>query len=187
MGNFRFEKGPMEGLYVVVPKCFPDTRGSFMETYQWQSFSDAGLNMSFVQDNESYSRQGTLRGLHYQGRHPQGKLVRVAEGEVYDAVVDIRSGSMTFGNWYGLILSEENRLQLYIPPGFAHGFLVLSSFARFLYKCTDYYDPGDQQGIFWKDTDIDIAWPIEKIDEIYLSDKDKGLPCFKNFKESVGI
>ena len=184
MGKFRFEKGPLEGMYIVEPTLFPDARGSFMETYQRKEFEDAGLDMDFIQDNESWSRRGTLRGLHFQIRHPQGKLVRVTEGEVYDAVVDIRPKSPTFGKWFGLILSGENRKQLYIPTGFAHGFLVLSEHARFLYKCTDYYYADDQGGFLWNDPEIGVEWPTEGIGEYFLSEKDKKLPRFREWKRS---
>ena len=180
MGKFEFEKGPLEGLYIIKPTVFPDARGSNMESYQWEEFNAAGLTMSFVQDNESYSRKGTLRGLHYQINHPQGKLVRVTEGEVYDTVVDIRPNSSTFGQWYGLLLSGENRMQLYIPTGFAHGFLVVSEYARFLYKCTDYYYPEDQGGFLWNDPDINVQWPVEGLEEHYLSEKDVKLPHFRD-------
>ena len=169
MGKFRFEKGPLEGLYFVEPALFPDSRGSFMETYESREFRDAGLNMDFVQDNESWSRKGTLRGLHFQILHPQGKLVRVVQGEVFDAVADIRPES-----------SGDNRIQMYIPAGFAHGFLVLSEYARFLYKCTDYYHPEDQGGFLWKDPDIGVKWPTEGIQEFFLSEKDKKLPLFRD-------
>ena len=180
MGKFRFEKGPLEGLYIVEPTLFPDSRGSFMETYESREFRDAGLDMEFVQDNESWSRKGTLRGLHFQIRHPQGKLVRVVQGEVFDAVVDIRPESSTCGKWFGRILSGDNRIQMYIPTGFAHGFLVLSGHARFLYKCTDYYHPEDQGGFLWKDPDIGVKWPTEGIGEFFLSEKDKKLPHFRD-------
>ncbi len=182
MGKFSFIKAPLEGLYIIEPTVFPDSRGSFMETYQWKEFEEAGLTMQFVQDNESYSRRGTLRGLHFQIEHPQGKLVRVTEGEVYDAVVDIRPQSPTFGKWFGLVLSGENLKQLYIPEGFAHGFLVLSEYARFLYKCTDYYYGDDQGGILWNDPEIGIEWPTEGIEEFFLSEKDERLPLFKELE-----
>jgi dTDP-4-dehydrorhamnose 3,5-epimerase len=182
MGKFHFEKTPLEGVYIVEPTLFPDARGSFMETYQQKEFENAGLNMNFVQDNESYSRRGTLRALHFQIKHPQGKLVRVTEGEVFDAVVDIHRSSPTFGKWFGLVLSGENRKQLYIPTGFAHGFLVLSEHARFLYKCTDYYYADDQGGFLWNDPDVGVQWPTEDIEEFFLSEKDKNLPLLRDLK-----
>lgn len=173
MGKFTFIKTDIEGLYIIEPTVFGDDRGYFMETYHAKEFNDAGLNMTFVQDNQSKSKKGVLRGLHFQYQFPQAKLVRVIKGEVFDVAVDIRKNSNTFGKWYGILLSEENKRQFYIPEGFAHGFLVLSEEAEFVYKCTDYYHPQDEGGILWNDPAIGIAWPLDKVEKIILSDKDK--------------
>lgn len=158
---------------MIEPTVFGDNRGYFMETYNYKEFKEAGLDMIFVQDNQSKSRKGVLRGLHFQHNFPQGKLVRVTKGEVFDVAVDLRKKSKTYGKWYGVILSEENKKQLYIPEGFAHGFLVLSDEAEFVYKCTDYYHPEDEGGIRWDDPDIGIEWPLQQIEEVLLSEKDK--------------
>jgi dTDP-4-dehydrorhamnose 3,5-epimerase len=175
LGDFKFIETEIEGLYVIEPKVFVDQRGYFMETYNYNNFKEAGLNMIFVQDNQSKSKRGTLRGLHFQKKHPQGKLVRVIKGEVFDVAVDLRKHSKTYGVWYGLVLSAENKKQLYVPEGFAHGFLVLSEEAEFVYKCTDFYYPDDEGGIIWNDPDIGIEWPLSNIEEIIISDKDKNL------------
>jgi dTDP-4-dehydrorhamnose 3,5-epimerase len=146
---------------IIEPKVFGDERGFFLETFQAERYADlAGITLPFVQDNHSRSSNAVLRGLHYQKTKPQGKLVRVVRGEVYDVAVDIRQGSPTFGQWEGVILSEENKRQFWVPPGFAHGFLVLSDTADFEYKCTDYYDPSDEGSVLWNDPDLDIPWPI---------------------------
>lgn len=173
MGKFNFIETEIDGVYVIETGVFGDNRGYFMETYNYNDFKEAGLDMVFVQDNQSSSRKGVLRGLHFQKTHPQGKLVRVIKGEVFDVVVDIRKDSKTFGKWLGVILNEENKKQFYIPEGFAHGFLVLSDEAEFCYKCTDFYHPEDEDGIAWDDTEIGIEWPMEGIDEIIISEKDK--------------
>ncbi|AOY75530.1 dTDP-4-dehydrorhamnose 3,5-epimerase [Clostridium formicaceticum] len=173
MGKFHFIKTEIEDLYIIEPTVYGDNRGYFMETYNYQDFKAAGLDMVFVQDNQSKSIKGVLRGLHFQYTYPQGKLVRVTRGEVFDVAVDIRKGSPTFGKWQGVILSEENKKQFYVPEGFAHGFLVLSDEAEFVYKCTDYYHPEDEGGILWNDADIAISWPIEEVEQIILSEKDK--------------
>ena len=161
MGQIRVEKnvGGIEGLCVIEPAVHGDARGYFMETYNQRDMEEAGLNMVFVQDNQSCSTKGVLRGLHFQKEYPQGKLVRVIRGEVYDVAVDLRKGSATYGKWYGQLLSEENKLQFYIPEGFAHGFLVLSNVAEFCYKCTDFYHPGDEGGLAWNDPMIGVEWP----------------------------
>ena len=164
----------LSGVLLFVPQVFPDSRGYFFESFQNEHYQQAGLNESFVQDNLSRSTKGTLRGLHYQLQQPQGKLVTVVRGEVFDVAVDIRQGSPTFGKWFGSILSDENHLQLYIPPDFAHGFYVVSEVADFYYKCTDYYVPGDEHGIIWNDSDIAIDWPVTT--EPLLSAKDTKLP-----------
>lgn len=161
MGQIKVEKnvGEMEGLCVITPTVHGDERGYFMETYNESDMKEAGLDLVFVQDNQSSSSKGVLRGLHYQKNYPQGKLVRVIRGSVFDVAVDLRKGSKTFGKWYGIILSEENKKQFYIPKGFAHGYLVLSEWAEFCYKCTDFYHPGDDGGLTWNDPDIGIEWP----------------------------
>ncbi|MDI6603809.1 MAG: dTDP-4-dehydrorhamnose 3,5-epimerase [Thermoanaerobacteraceae bacterium] len=173
MGKFKFNRTEIDGVYIIEPEVFKDNRGYFMETYNYNDFKEAGLDMVFVQDNQSKSKKGVLRGLHFQKQHPQGKLVRVIKGEVFDVAVDIRKDSKTFGKWVGVILSDENKKQFYIPEGFAHGFLVLSDEAEFCYKCTDFYHPGDEGGIIWNDPDINIDWSLNGIDEIILSEKDK--------------
>lgn len=172
MGKFKFEETFIKGLYVVEPTMFDDNRGYFMETYNYEEFKAAGLNMVFVQDNQSKSKKGVLRGLHFQKNHPQGKLVRVIKGEVFDVAVDIRKGSETYGKWYGVILNEENKKQFYVPEGFAHGFLVLSEEAEFVYKCTEVYHPEEEAGIRWNDEEIGIQWPVDKIQNVTLSEKD---------------
>lgn len=179
MGNFIFNKTKLDGVYIIDPKIFRDERGYFMEIYNKEQFSEAGLDMTFVQDNESRSTKGVLRGLHFQKKHSQGKLVRVTKGEVFDIAVDLRTGSPTYGKWEGVILSEENRKQFYIPKGFAHGFLVLSDEAIFNYKCTDYYAPNYEGGVIWNDLSINIKWPLDKIDNVILSEKDKRHPNLK--------
>lgn len=182
MGQFQFIPLSIEGLTVIEPKRFGDNRGYFMETYNYEDFKEAGIEDIFVQDNQSMSCRGVLRGLHYQKNYPQGKLVRVIKGEVFDVAVDIRTGSPTFGKWHGVLLSEENKKQLYVPKGFAHGFLVLSEEAEFVYKCTDFYHPEDQEGILYNDPDIGIDWPIPLGMEIILSEKDRnngGIGCMK--------
>lgn len=161
MGQIRVEKnvGGIEGLCVIEPAVYGDARGYFMETYNKRDMEEAGLMMEFVQDNQSSSVKGVLRGLHFQKEFPQGKLVRVVKGVVFDVVVDLRKNSETYGKWYGIELTEENKKQFYIPEGFAHGFLVLSDFAEFCYKCTDYYYPEDEGGLAWNDPTIGIEWP----------------------------
>jgi len=174
VGQIKVEKnvGGIKGLCVIEPEVHLDARGYFMESYNQKDMQDAGLHVNFVQDNQSGSVKGVLRGLHYQKEYPQGKLVRVIRGAVFDVAVDIRRDSATYGKWYGIELSEENRKQLYIPEGFAHGFLVLSDRAEFCYKCTDFYHPGDEGGIAWNDPVLGIQWP--KIDSGYiLSEKDQ--------------
>ena len=173
MSKFKITKCEIEGLYILEPKVFYDDRGYFMETYNQNDFEALGLNMKFVQDNESKSKRGVLRGLHFQKKHPQGKLVRVIKGSVYDVAVDIRKNSKTFGKWVGVELSEENKKQFYIPEGFAHGFLVLSEEAQFVYKCSDFYYPEDEGGIIYNDSTINISWPIPEDMEVVISEKDK--------------
>lgn len=161
MGQIRVEKnaGGIEGLCIIEPSVHGDDRGYFMETYNQRDMEEAGLTMEFVQDNQSCSIKGVLRGLHFQKEFPQGKLVRVIKGSVFDVAVDLRSGSETYGKWFGVELTEENKKQFYIPEGFAHGFLVLSDIAEFCYKCTDFYHPGDEGGLAWNDPEIGIEWP----------------------------
>lgn len=159
MGKVKVTRCPIEGLYILEPKVFGDSRGYFCETYNERELQEAGITMRFVQDNESMSSRGVLRGLHYQMTHPQGKLVRVLQGRVYDVAVDIRPGSPTYGQHFGVELSAENRLQFCIAPGFAHGYLALSERAVFAYKVTDYYHPEDEAGIAWDDPEIGIVWP----------------------------
>ena len=185
MSRYRFKETPLQGLYIIQPAIMGDLRGYFMETYTRKDFEDAGLQMQFVQDNESRSTQGVLRGLHFQYRHPQGKLVRVTQGRVFDVAVDIRVNSSTFGKWFGLELSAENKLQFYIPEGFAHGFLVLSEYANVIYKCSDYYYPDDEGGIMWDDSGIGIEWPLQEIGRILLSDKDQGWGNLNNIRDGM--
>lgn len=159
MGQITVTKTPIEGLCIIEPTVHGDSRGYFVETYNQKDMSEAGLDMVFVQDNQSMSVKGVLRGLHYQKAFPQGKLVRVIRGTVFDVAVDLRKGSETYGKWYGVTLSDENKKQFYIPEGFAHGFLVLSDMAEFCYKVTDFYHPGDEGGLAWNDPAIGIEWP----------------------------
>lgn len=159
MGQIKVTKCPIEGLYIIEPAVHGDSRGYFMETYSQRDMAEAGLNMVFVQDNQSMSVKGVLRGLHFQKEYPQGKLVRVIKGRVFDVAVDLRAGSETYGKWYGVELTEENKKQFYVSEGFAHGFLVLSDTAEFCYKVTDFYHPGDEGGLAWNDPAIGIQWP----------------------------
>ena len=159
MGQIKVEKTPIEGLYVIEPTVHGDARGYFMETYNLNDMKEAGLDVTFVQDNQSMSVKGVLRGLHFQKQYPQGKLVRVIKGRVFDVAVDLRKESATYGKWFGVELSEENKKQFYISEGFAHGFLVLSDRAEFCYKVTDFYHPGDEGGLAWNDPEIGIEWP----------------------------
>ena len=175
------EKTSIEGVLLLKPKVFGDERGYFVETWQKERYEEIGIDLPFVQDNHSMSTKGILRGLHYQKKHPQGKLVMVSYGEVFDVAVDIRPNSPTFGKWYGAILSQENQHQLWIPPGLAHGFLVLSDVAHFHYKCTDFYHPGDEGAIRWDDPTISVAWPLVDAN-LVLSEKDKKALFFKDSK-----
>lgn len=161
MGQIKVERnaGGIQGLCIIEPVVHGDSRGYFMETYNQKDMEEAGLSMKFVQDNQSCSRKGVLRGLHFQKEFPQGKLVRAIKGSVFDVAVDLRKGSSTFGKWFGVELTEENKKQFYIPEGFAHGFLVLSDVAEFCYKCTDFYHPGDEGGLAWNDPEIGVEWP----------------------------
>ena len=173
MSKIKVTPCEIEGLYVIEPKVFPDSRGYFMETYNENDFKEEGLNMRFVQDNQSMSVKGVLRGLHFQKQFPQGKLVRVIRGAVFDVAVDLRASSKTYGKWFGVELTAENKKQFYIPEGFAHGFLVLSDEAEFVYKCTDFYHPGDEGGLLCNDPDIGIQWPIPEGMELIQSEKDQ--------------
>ena len=173
-------KTRLQDCVIIEPEVFGDERGFFLETFQADRYSNlAGITSPFLQDNHSRSSKGVLRGLHYQKTKPQGKLVRVVKGEVYDVAVDIRKDSLTFGQWEGVILSDENKKQFWVPPGFAHGFLVLSDIADFEYKCTEYYEPSDEGSILWNDPDLDIIWPI---DNPNLSIKDANAQTFTNLK-----
>ena len=182
MGQFQFTKTGIEGLVVVEPKVFGDNRGYFMETYNYNDFKAAGLDMVFVQDKQSKSKKGVLRGLHFQKKNTQGKLVRVVSGEVYDVAVDLRRGSDTYGKWYGVLLSAENKKQFYVPEGFAHGFVVMSETAEFVYKCTRFYDPSDEGGLMWNDPEIGIDWPVPENAELLLSEKDQHHQPLKDFE-----
>ena len=174
MGNFTFTETKIRGVYIIDVKTYGDARGFFMETYKETEFKAAGLDYAFVQDNQSSSCRGVLRGLHFQKQFPQAKLVRVLRGEVFDVAVDLRKGSATYGQWVGLVLSGENKRQFMIPRGFAHGFLVLSESAEFAYKCDQVYHPEDEGGLLWNDPDIGIQWP--EAGEILLSEKDRKNP-----------
>ncbi|ODS23129.1 dTDP-4-dehydrorhamnose 3,5-epimerase [Candidatus Endobugula sertula] len=168
----------LSGVVIIEPKVFGDDRGFFLETYQEQRYRAlADINVPFVQDNHSRSFRGVLRGLHFQKTKPQGKLVRVVTGEVYDVAVDINPNSPTYGTYEGVILSAQNHRQLWVPPGYAHGFLVLSDIADFEYKCTDYYDPDDEEGVLWSDPDLAIQWPLQ---DVSLSVKDQQLPMLRD-------
>lgn len=177
---FIFSKTDIEGVYIIEPKVFGDERGYFMETYKKEEFEKNGLFYDFVQDNQSQSKKGVLRGLHFQKRFPQTKLVRVLDGEVYDVAVDLRKGSPTYGKYVSTILSGENKKMFLIPKGFAHGFLVLSDSATFAYKVDDIYHPEDESGFKWNDPDIGVEWPLSS--KLILSEKDKGLLSFKEAK-----
>ena len=187
---FEFKKCPIDGLYEIQPKVFGDKRGYFFEVYSEKDFTAAGLDMVFVQDNQSASTAGVLRGLHFQTLHPQGKLVRAVEGKVYDVAVDLRKGSATFGNYYGVVLDSEKQNQFYIPKGFAHGFYVLTEHAVFAYKCTDFYHPEDDAGLMWNDPQIGIDWTsVAPGLKPLLSDKDTKHPLFdknKNYFDKNG-
>lgn len=179
MGKFKFNETKIKDLYIIEPTLFGDNRGYFMETYNYDEFKEAGLDMVFVQDNQSKSKKGVLRGLHFQREYSQGKLVRVLSGEVFDVAVDLRGDSKTYGKWHGAILNGENKRQFYVPEGFAHGFLVTSDEAEFVYKCTNLYHPEFEGSIAWDDLDIGIDWPLKGIEEVLLSEKDKKAKLLK--------
>lgn len=187
-GNFTFTRTSIEGVIIVDVRAYPDARGYFMETYKRSDFAAGGIEAEFVQDNQSASTKGVLRGLHFQIEHPQAKLVRVTRGRVFDVAVDLRPGSPTFGKWEGVVLSEENKRQFFVPRGFAHGFLVLSDYAEFCYKCDDVYHPGDEGGIAFDDPDIGIAWPaLDGCDafdasSVLLSAKDAAQPRLRDIE-----
>ncbi|OCL25563.1 dTDP-4-dehydrorhamnose 3,5-epimerase [Orenia metallireducens] len=188
MGKFKKIETPIKDLYIIEPTIFGDHRGFFMESYNKREFAEIGLEMDFVQDNHSKSKKGTLRGLHFQTKYSQGKLVRAIKGTVYDVAVDLREGSETYGEYFGIILSEENKKMFYIPEGFAHGFVALTDEAEFMYKTTNYYHPEYDAGIIWNDKDIAIDWPFEeygiKEKDLLLSDKDKKLPTLKEYNSN---
>lgn len=179
-GNFTFHETKINGVYIIDVKTYEDSRGYFMETYKESDFKSAGLNYVFIQDNQSSSQKGVLRGLHFQKNHPQTKLVRAMKGEVYDVAVDLRKGSDTYGKWVGVLLSEENKKLFLIPKGFAHGFMVVSEYAEFAYKCDDLFHPEDEGGIVWNDPTIGVEWP--NVEEIILSEKDKNNPTLLELK-----
>jgi len=180
IGKMRVVKTVLDGVYVIEPTVYEDERGFFFESYNEREFKKLGITDKFVQDNHSKSRRGVLRGLHYQICHPQAKLVRVVVGEVFDVAVDLRKNSPTFGKWVGVILSADNKKQVYIPVGFAHGFLALSEWAEVLYKTTDFYFPKYDRSIRWDDPDIAIEWPLEKNEKPLLSAKDAGAPFLRD-------
>ena len=184
MGKITVETCEIEGLKVITPRVFGDERGYFMETYNYNDFKEAGIDQVFVQDNQSSSVKNVLRGLHFQIQHPQDKLVRVLSGEVYDVVVDLREGSSTYGKWYGVLLSAENKKQFFVPKNFAHGFLVLSDYAEFAYKCTDFYHPGDEGGIRFDDPEIGVQWPVAPGTELIMAERDKMWGGLKEYTES---
>lgn len=185
MGKITVETCGIEGLKVITPQVFGDARGYFMETYQYNDYKEAGIDEIFVQDNQSASKRGVLRGLHFQKEFPQGKLVRVIKGEVFDVAVDLRAGSPTFGKWHGIVLSEENKKQFFVPKHFAHGFLVLSEYAEFCYKCTDFYHPGDEGGLMWNDADIKVDWPLQEGVELILSERDTKWGSFSEYTKNM--
>lgn len=180
MGSFTFHETKIRGVYIIDVKTYGDHRGYFMETYKESDFKAAGLNYTFVQDNQSSSRKGVLRGLHFQKTYPQAKLVRVIKGEAFDVAVDLRKDSETYGQWVSVLLSEENHRQFMIPRGFAHGFLVMSEYAEFAYKCDNLYHPEDEGGIIWNDPEVGIEWP--EVAEIILSEKDRRHPSLLDAK-----
>lgn len=181
-GNFTFTETEIKDVYIIDVKTYGDHRGYFMETYKQSDFEAAGLHYTFIQDNQSSSRKGVLRGLHFQKTFPQAKLVRVLKGEVFDVAVDLRAGSPTYGKWTGVLLSEENKRQFLIPRGFAHGFVVTSDYAEFAYKCDELYHPEDEGGILYNDPDIAVAWP--EVGELILSEKDKRNPTLAESRMS---
>ncbi len=186
MGKIIVETCEIEGLKVITPTVFGDARGYFVETYNYNDYKAAGIDVEFVQDNQSASKKGVLRGLHFQIQYPQDKLVRVIKGEVFDVAVDLRKGSPTFGQWHGVLLSEENMKQFFVPKGFAHGFLVLSDYAEFCYKCSDFYHPGDEGGLKYDDPEIGVQWPIPEGMELTLSERDTKWGGLSSYQEEYG-
>jgi len=182
MGQIKLTRAPIEGLFIIEPMIHGDSRGYFMETYNQNDMREVGLDVTFVQDNQSMSTKGVLRGLHLQKKHPQGKLVRVIQGSVFDVAVDVRPESPTYGQWFGIELSEENNKQFYISEGFAHGFYVLSDVAKLCYKVTNYWNVNDELGIPWNDSTIGIKWPIPEGEEPLIAEKDKHYGGFKNIR-----
>ena len=186
MGKINVETCEIEGLKVITPTVFGDERGYFIETYNYNDCKEAGSDLTFVQDNQSMSKKGVLRGLHFQINYPQDKLVRVIQGEVFDVAVDLREGSPTFGKWFGVRLSAENKKQFFIPKNFAHGFLVLSETAEFVYKCTDFYHPNDEGGLAWNDKEIGVDWPIPEGMELTISEKDQKWEGLSQYQATQG-
>lgn len=173
MGKIKVTTCEIEGLRIIEPTVFEDERGYFMETYNYNDFKEAGIDMTFVQDNQSASKRGVLRGLHFQINYPQDKLVRAVRGEIFDVAVDLRKGSATYGKWFGAKLSEQNKRQFFIPKNFAHGYLVLSDYAEFAYKCSDFYHPNDEGGIVFNDPEIGVEWPIPDDMDLIMIDRDR--------------
>lgn len=174
--GFRFTRTPLEGLVVIEPSLYDDDRGWFLETYHRRAFAEAGIDVELVQDNEARSRRGILRGLHFQKRHPQAKLVRALRGSAFDVAVDLRRSSPTFGRWHGVLLDEQSRRSLFVPAGFAHGYLALEDVTDVAYKCSEHHHPEDEGGLVWNDPDVGIAWPLEEIGAPVLSEKDRRYP-----------
>ena len=185
MGKITVETCEIEGLKIITPTVFGDARGYFVETYNYNDYKEAGIDQIFVQDNQSSSVKNVLRGMHFQIRYPQDKLVRVIAGEVFDVALDLRPGSKTYGKWHGVVLSAENKKQFFVPKNFAHGFLVLSDYAEFAYKCTDFYHPGDEGGIMYNDPEVGIEWPIAPGCEPIMSERDHKWGGIKEFTERI--
>ena len=185
MGKITVETCEIEGLKIITPTVFGDARGYFVETYNYNDYKEAGIDQIFVQDNQSSSVKNVLRGMHFQIRYPQDKLVRVIAGEVFDVALDLRPGSKTYGKWHGVVLSAENKKQFFVPKNFAHGFFVLSDYAEFAYKCTDFYHPGDEGGIMYNDPEVGIEWPIAPGCEPIMSERDHKWGGIKQFTEGM--
>ncbi len=185
MGKITVETCEIEGLKIITPTVFGDARGYFVETYNYNDYKEAGIDQIFVQDNQSSSVKNVLRGMHFQIRYPQDKLVRVIAGEVFDVALDLRPGSKTYGKWHGVVLSAENKKQFFVPKNFAHGFFVLSDYAEFAYKCTDFYHPGDEGGIMYNDPEVGIEWPIAPGCEPIMSERDHKWGGIKEFTEGM--
>ena len=183
MGKIKVTTCEIEGLKIIEPTVFEDERGYFMETYNYNDFKEAGITIPFVQDNQSASKRGVLRGLHFQIHYPQDKLVRAVRGEIFDVAVDLRKGSATYGKWFGVKLSEQNKKQFFIPKNFAHGYLVLSDYAEFAYKCTDFYHPNDEGGIVYNDPEIGVEWPIPDDMELIMIERDRQWGGLRAFTE----